>query len=69
MTAKEMGMNNTRKEEEKCIGRTEWQESSFPLGKLMSPRKEKRRSMPALSDTVTVHTIMASNIYQSIFFV
>jgi hypothetical protein len=66
-----MGMNNTRKEEEKCIGRTEWQEGSLPQtktthGKLKSPRKEKRRTMPVLSDTVTSHTIMASNIYQSI---
>jgi hypothetical protein len=70
MAAEVMGMNNTRKEEEKYIGRKEWQEGSFPQkkplrGKLKSPRKEKGRAMPALSDTVTSHTIMASNIYQS----
>jgi len=30
MAAKEMGMNNTRIEKAKCIGRKEWQEGSFP---------------------------------------
>jgi len=30
MAAKEMGKNNTRIEEVKCIGRKQWQEGSFP---------------------------------------
>jgi hypothetical protein len=68
MAAKEMGMNNTKKEEEKCIGRTVAR-TFFSTGKLKSPRKEKRRTMPALSDIVSGHTIMASNIYQSMVFV
>jgi hypothetical protein len=38
-----MGMNNTRKEEEKCIGSKEWQESSFPQRKTTHGETEKSK--------------------------
>ena len=43
MVAKEMGMNNTRKEEEKCIGRKAWQEGSFPKRKTTQGKTEKSK--------------------------
>jgi len=38
-----MGMNNTRKEYEKCIGREEWQEGSFPQRKTTQGKTEKSK--------------------------
>lgn len=44
MAAEEMGMSNTRKEEEKCIQRKEWQEDSFPQKKKKNTQKKTEKS-------------------------
>jgi len=43
MAAKEMGTNNTRKEEVKCVRRKEWQDSSFPQRKTTQGKSAKSK--------------------------